>query len=306
MPQYWHLANFSRTFIISIVTAVLASTPLAASGQTITPLTLLPGEELLPLAEVECAVLYSDSFSEGDRESLRKHYSEWKWQGACRFGLAHGPGIMMLTANYGIQQTFIYGFLFSPRYVFSHSRGIANFYGAKAQGKSGRALMIYSVAPATASVEGLLADLKVDTFLILFSVDQDGKQVNQTIAVRDYQNNCAGDYWVGYEAVRSKVRPTCNKNGPVMAVVREDVYPGKPDPQKKILEVEPCKLGTSQCANAFRKLLGKDAALVDAIIRDDDIHRKAYITSLFTRMEPMERALAERAEALAAKAGAGR
>ena len=270
-------------------------------------LSLLSDEELLPFTDGECSIIFSDRLMGGNRDAWLKFYGEGRWQGPCRFGLAHGEGIFYFSGDIGSPATFIYGVRVYPRY--NDLGQAATFYRESADSTFPIALTITGLGMrrAPTSTEDYLADLRTTSSLTLSSATKDGVVENRTIQVVDLQTQCEYGVWPTHKAFESKIRSNCSKEkGQVLAVTKTVTQNRREGNQSKMLQLETCKVGSSQCANVVRKILGTDATVVDAAIRDDEVNRRAYVDALFARGESLERAFAARVAALSGANGAAR
>ncbi|WCL53369.1 hypothetical protein [Gimibacter soli] len=275
-------------------------------------LPLQPGERLVPTADGDCSVVVFAPTP--DRyERHRAYWEAHNWLGACRFGLAHGPGYASRKTDEATRgYTMLYGisiatplesetrnwpsggtYIMQTEAYYSspalHDLSEARYYIIHGQ---------YSDLPTKDFKKFETSWSDVGTFQKI-SYDGQGNEFLVTIQSMNVADQCE-THRGAKNLYSTEVRKACKaKSAGKYILVRREGYRTSPTASHQIITVKACPYKTKgdyyqDCGLVLRDVLGTEAAQVESAVSTDNAHRAAAAQAVLARYAPLEQALENR------------
>ncbi|MBA4337954.1 MAG: hypothetical protein C0421_03820 [Hyphomonas sp.] len=266
-------------------------------------LPLRPGERLVPIGNEGCSFVVFAPKPEQFEES-RKVWEKYKWLGACRFGLAHGQGMIQSeSSNTPTEALALYGTLISPAVTLTNGDRLDYFFSGTAfNDLSSKSLRAYGYDGRDDDPSRLATFEEIwiwQGFLDFSAYDASGNIRKITITSPDLYYLCDAELPAEYKAFDGEIKKTCRrkKAGKHMLVRREgsasvSFY------NHPVVWMKTCPLfentNENECDRVLREAIGKDYAAFAAIEAGSPAARAAAISEVFARYASLEQAVEAR------------
>lgn len=274
-------------------------------------LPLRPGERLAPIGKGDCsAVIFAPHDTRFEWHSA--FWANVEWVGACRFGLAHGNGSLVLSDGRVVGKQMLYGLESFPAREVATTR---QFYGDGSSGDLTLQTRTFYEGPSFSSLNRVQLEIVgydfIDKVASLADVESmwmwkahiqkyyfapDGRELLISVAERNAP--CEGDVPAAYKPFLSAVRDVCGRKKSQRLLVLFEGYSDEPIAQHKIVNAVGCPVekssGFVECDKVLRKLIGKLSSDFEGIIAGGAASRAAATREVFERFAPLEKALEAR------------
>lgn len=276
-------------------------------------LPLLPGERVLPTANGECSVVVF-----APHEELYTRFAAfWRkanWNGYCRFGLAHGRGIISGTeGGWNIQTEMVYGLEVNPAEVTTTHVGpdgvitwnspadTLHFFSGTAfsDPASKRYVIRYETEPASElELDDLSSDWYGTDYLERRTFDSDGREITMSVSEWNVDTFCGFGLPPEFKSFEKEVKKACKKNTDKRVLFRREGFGADPWASRPITWLKSCPvnkaLGTSDCSKLVKEAIGKDAAQLETFLTEgDESARMAARQEIIDRYAPLEAVVEE-------------
>lgn len=314
----------AQTALVSAAACLIAG--LAASAETapaeIPPqpvpsylgidLPLRPGERLVPTANGNCAVVIFAPHEER-YERLAGYWSRAQWLGPCRFGLAHGEGLIVTAdGQFNISATMLYGLeVTAPEIsrtgVFQNgevswdtSFGTLNFHSGEAfsDTSAARYVVRYETQPdGPLEFEDLVSVWSGTNYLEKHTFDAEGREWTMTVSAWNVDTYCGLGMPPEFKPFEKEVKKACKKNAPQkLVVLRREGYRQEPWASRDVTWLKSCPVNRNtrgnECGKLVSEALGKQAAEFEKLLtKGDAAARSAAEQEIIDRFAPLEQAI---------------
>ncbi|MFN4224769.1 MAG: hypothetical protein ACK4HR_00515 [Hyphomonas sp.] len=275
-------------------------------------LPLRAGERLAPTADGACSVVVFAPHEER-YERLAGYWSQARWIGDCRFGLAHGDGLIVgagghvslpATMLYGVEVTAPElarsGILQAGEVSWDGSLPVLSFHSGPAFSdlSASRYVVRYGNAPdGQAETEGDVSYWYGSTYVEKHTFDADGREWVMSLSIWNVDTYCGLGIPPEFKPHEREVRKACKKNTPDKLVLfRREGHLAEPWASRPITWLKSCAVNrstrTNECGKLVREALGKEAAEFETLLtRGDAAARSAAEQEIIDRFAPLERAV---------------
>lgn len=310
-PSGWldHARSAFSSACMLLIAAFLATPSIAtAEGPTLPPpekvptflgidLPLHPGEQLVPWGDSGCS--FAEFVPGTESIQLWRSLKEAQWAGACRFGLAHGPGYLSSEKTVPMGESNVLYGVGVPRSVSIglNGRVYRTFWSGNAfNGLDTKQLNFQSDDPSMKGEINKLDDLEnaweKDSLLSYAHVDITGNRTGSYITSLSAEYRCNTEPSGDYKVFAQQIKRDCGKRTkPQFSVERKDngvvtwikLCPGlKPS-------------GHLDCGRFLHEAFGEEAPEIDSLIAGSEEAIKAAIKERIDRYAPLEAAVEARA-----------
>lgn len=305
--------------------AIAQAQPAALATETVPTflgidLPLRPGERVIPVGKNGCGIV-SYVPDPGSFDGLAARWSKAEWDGACRFGLVHGPGVLVSAEGIVQAQMWLYGQQIQPRLeVFARGTlAIEHLYRAASAGAPVPENFTLILTPAELGSTG--RNPRTDKItdippkwqggtIIRKWINPQGTAMTATVRPEPAQYYCnpagAGANLQNRSLLRAEfagvLKRACaiKDNSSGFLLIRSERADGQPTEQ--VVWAKECPRGkvadgSRVCAGLVLEALQPDAKALTAALAEDAAARTALIKERFARFAPLEQALEARAAA---------
>ena len=266
-------------------------------------LPLRPGERLVPIGNEECSFVVFAPKPEQFEES-RKIWEKYKWLGACRFGLAHGQGLILSEgSNTTIDVQALYGTVINPAVRLTNDGQHDYFFSGPAfNDLSSKSLRAYGFEHMFGAPTRLLSleEAWLWPGALQFSAyDASGNIRSISITSPELDYLCDADLPAEYKSFEGEIKKTCRrKKADKRMLVRREGSASVSFYNHPVVWMKTCPLfentNETACDGVLREAIGKDYAAFAAIEAGSPAARAAAISEVFARYAPLEQAVEAR------------
>lgn len=275
-------------------------------------LPLRPGERLVPTAEGDCSVVIFAPHEER-YERLAGYWNRAQWIGPCRFGLAHGEGLIVGTDGYfTISATMLYGLevtapeitrsgvFESDEISWDTSFGTLNFHTGKAFSdvSAARYVVHYeNQADGPLEFDDHVSVWSGTNYLEKYTFDGEGREWSMSVSTWNVDTYCGLGLPPEFKPFEKEVKKACKKNSPQkLVMLRREGHLEEPWASRPVTWLKSCAVNRNTRANECGKLvseaLGKEAKEFETLLtKGDAAARTEAEQEIIARYAPLEQAL---------------
>lgn len=275
-------------------------------------LPLRPGERLAPTSDGTCSVVVFAPHEER-YERLAGYWSRAQWLGPCRFGLAHGEGLIVGADGYfTIAATMLYGLevtapeiartgvLQSGELTWDSSFATLSFHSGEAfsDASTARYVVHYEAQPeGPLEFDDLVSVWSGTNYLEKNTFDEEGREWSMSVSAWNVDTYCGLGLPPEYKPFEKEVKKACKKNTPhKLVLLRREGYLQEPWASRDITWLKSCNFSrssrTNECGKLVTEALGKDAKEFEALLTKGDAKaRTAAEQEIIARYAPLEQAM---------------
>ena len=307
------LAAFAANLVASAEAVPSESVAEAAPDYLGLELPLRPGELVVPTADRDCSVIVFAP-NEARYERFAAYWSTARWEGYCRFGLAHGKGkITGVDGNWSVETAMLYGLEVNPAEAISteigkngaltwdQSRDTLNFFSGAAFSdlKSKRYVIQLEREPAGELELGdLVSGWYGDDYLEMHTFNDDGRQTTMSVSTWNVDTYCGLGLPPEFKPHEKEVKKACKKTGDKLVVFRREGLESDPWASRPITWLKSCPFNKARNINECGKLvdeaLGDEASEVETLLTvGDAAAREAAKQEILDRYAQLEATVEE-------------
>lgn len=275
-------------------------------------LPLRPGERLVPTADGNCSVVIFAPHEER-YERLAGYWSRAQWLGPCRFGLAHGEGLIVGTDGFfTLAATMLYGLevtapeisragLFrSGEISWDTSFGTLTFHTGEAfsDTSAARYVVRYESQPdGPLEFDDLVSVWSGTNYLEKHTYDADGREWTMTVSAWNVDTYCGLGMPPEFKPFEKEVKKACKKNArEKLVVLRREGHQQEPWASRDVTWLKSCPVNRNtrgnECGKLVSQALGKQAAEFENLLTKGDAEaRSAAEQEILDRYAPLEEAV---------------
>jgi hypothetical protein len=307
--------------------AAQAQTPALLAADTVPTflgvnLPLRPHEHLAPIGTSGCSfVLFATT--PADLEARKQIWEKWEWLGECRFGLAHGKGVLQLKDSASVSDaTAVYGTPLNPPLVRNNLGRLDHFYSGTAFSDFSAkhvATLAWDEHRGTTDAQlastnqqikpltlGVLEEVWLWSYFIYFdSYDAAGNSKQVSIRAEDIGAWCTGALPPAFQPFVGEIRKTCGrKKADKHIMVRREGPIPLSSYNNPVVWMKTCPLlknsNETECDRVLNEALGKTRGEIESVMAASPAASAAAIQEILARYAPLEEAVTQRMKALAA------
>jgi len=276
-------------------------------------LPLRPGERVVPTAGADCSVIVFAPHEER-HERFAAYWQTARWNGYCRFGLAHGPGtITGVDADWSVDTAMLYGLEVNPAESITAEVGqdgaitwdplidTLNFFSGTAFSdlETKRYAIRLEKGPAgDLELGDLVSAWYGQDYLEKQTFGADGREWITSVSVWNVDTYCGLGLPAEYRSFEKEVKKACRKSVDKLVLLRREGFAADPWTERAITWLKSCPVNrtrnTNDCGRLVKNALGKDGVELDKFLTEGDAAaRRAARQEIIDRYAPLEAAIEE-------------
>ncbi|MEX1251685.1 MAG: hypothetical protein WEA77_10875 [Hyphomonas sp.] len=276
-------------------------------------LPLRPGERVVATAGGECSVVVFAPNKERDAR-FAAYWSTARWDGYCRFGLAYGKGVITgVDGNWSVETAMLYGIEVNPAESINTEVGqdgaiswdpsidTLHFFSGPAFSDLAAKRYVIQLekdAPGDLELGDLVSGWYGADYLEKHTFDEAGRERTMSVSAWNVDTYCGLGLPPEFKPYEKEVKKACRKTGDKLVLFRREGFGIDPWASRPITWLKSCPFNktrrTNDCGQLVREALGKEAAELDAFLKDGDAAaRAAARQEIIDRYAPLEAAIEE-------------
>lgn len=252
-------------------------------------LPLRPGERVVPTAGGNCSVVVFAPHKER-YERFAAYWRTARWNGYCRFGLAHGKGTITGTdGSWSVDTSMLYGIEINPDEItkseigqdgsmsWNSAAGSLNFFSGPAFSdlKATRYVIRLEKEPASDLELGdMVSDWYGTDYLERHTFDDSGRERTMSVSAWDVDSYCGLGLPEEFKRFEKEVKKACRKNGARLVLLRREGLAADHWADRPITWLKSCPFNkarrTNDCGKLVRDALSKEAPELEAFLTEGD------------------------------------
>lgn len=275
-------------------------------------LPLRPGERLVPTAGGDCSVVVFAPHEER-YERLAGYWSRARWIGPCRFGLAHGEGMIAgADGHFNLSATMLYGLevtapeltrsglLQNDAISWDTSLETLTFHSGEAFSDTAAARYVvrYENTPdGELEYDDLVSVWYGTNFIEKHTFDAEGREWTMSVSAWNVDTYCGLGLPPEFKPYEKEVKKACKKNTrDKLVLFRREGHLQEPWASRPITWLKSCNFSrssrTNECGKLIGEALGKEAAEFETLLtKGDEAARSAAEQEIIARFAPLEQAV---------------
>lgn len=313
-PQALGIASLSLAAFVACVDAAADTAPPSlepAPNYLDIELPLRLGERVIPTTGGECSVVV---FAPHDEryERVAAYWQTARWNGYCRFGLAHGAGtITGVEGNWSVETSMVCGLEVNPAESITAETGqdgaiswdpsidTLNFFSGPAFSdlESKRYVIRLEKGPSgDLQLGDMVSDWYGQDYLEKRTFDENGRERTISISVWNVGTFCGLGLPDEYKSFEKEVKKACKKTADKLVLLRREGFEADTWSDRPITWLKSCPVNRARnindCGKLVKEALGKEAAELDKFLAEGDAAaRAAARQEIFDRYAPLESAI---------------